>query len=381
MALHKYISRSCADYYGDLKTKLGEYAVLVENYNTTIKSNYLDNPEVDEALRGAVFLQSIHRIYEVIQQQEIVEDAAGQMLSTISGSYTESTNDSESNVLKSTNLYQKFGNLSNISDPVLTSTNIQWDSEEFEKRTTITYDASGKPQSVQKTEDVPTMYVYGYNDQFPIAQVINATMDQIAYTGFEDDYDFTNPPISRFQLPDPPPGLADCQTVYTNCITNDDDPDNPDCEQQFSQCVADLSMFSNISKAGEQSFSGVLEWNGPIGDYIFSAWVFGTGELVLNGTSHLIDAPDWQYFEIRLDNISAIRIDASQMYIDETRIHPPDARMTTFTYHLAYGVTSKNDPNNVVTKYRYGPKGRLKYIYDHRDNIVQKFDYEFVTNE
>ena len=63
--------------------------------------------------------------------------------------------------------------------------------------------------------------------------------------------------------------------------------------------------------------------------------------------------------------------------IDEVRIHPAGALMTTFTYQPLVGMTSATDPNNKVSYYEYDSYGRLKYIRDEEYNILSAYQYHY----
>jgi YD repeat-containing protein len=51
----------------------------------------------------------------------------------------------------------------------------------------VSYDTYGNLLQQQLKKDVPKSYKWGYNHNFPIAEVVNATEGQIFYTSFEDD--------------------------------------------------------------------------------------------------------------------------------------------------------------------------------------------------
>jgi YD repeat-containing protein len=63
--------------------------------------------------------------------------------------------------------------------------------------------------------------------------------------------------------------------------------------------------------------------------------------------------------------------------IDEVRVYPADARMTTYTYDPLIGMTSSSDENNVTTFYEYDSFGRLKLIRDNNRNILKTYDYHY----
>ena len=63
--------------------------------------------------------------------------------------------------------------------------------------------------------------------------------------------------------------------------------------------------------------------------------------------------------------------------IDELRLYPPEGQMTTHTYDPMLGITSSSDATNVVTSYEYDEMQRLKFIRDHRGNIVRQNGYYY----
>jgi YD repeat-containing protein len=54
--------------------------------------------------------------------------------------------------------------------------------------------------------------------------------------------------------------------------------------------------------------------------------------------------------------------------------------MTTYTYDpLFYEISSVTDPNDVISYYEYDLYGHLKYIKDFEGNILQRYEYNYVT--
>ncbi|PWG77947.1 hypothetical protein [Pararcticibacter amylolyticus] len=72
---------------------------------------------------------------------------------------------------------------------------------------------------------------------------------------------------------------------------------------------------------------------------------------------------------------SSIVIGTSGSYIDELRVYPESALMTTFTYDPLVGITSEIDPRNRITTYEYDSLQRLKIIRDYDNKILKSYDY------
>ncbi len=63
--------------------------------------------------------------------------------------------------------------------------------------------------------------------------------------------------------------------------------------------------------------------------------------------------------------------------VDEVRIHPAGAQMTTYAYDPLVGMTSATDTNGQTTYYEYDTFGRLYLVKDSEGNILKKYEYHF----
>ncbi len=55
----------------------------------------------------------------------------------------------------------------------------------------------------------------------------------------------------------------------------------------------------------------------------------------------------------------------------------PNAQIITYTYKPLVGVTSITDPRGITTYYEYDSFGRLEFIKDNQQNIIEKYEYHY----
>jgi len=65
--------------------------------------------------------------------------------------------------------------------------------------------------------------------------------------------------------------------------------------------------------------------------------------------------------------------------LDELRLYPSNAQLSSTTYDPLIGKTSEADLNNRITYYEYDNLGRLRFIKDESMNIVKMYEYNNVS--
>ena len=197
------------------------------------------------------------------------------------------------------------------------------------------YDTWGNPLELSKEHDMRISYLWNHDKTFVVAEVKNAARGDIAYTGFEgEDY-------GRWQL-------------------------------------TGGTITSTAAFTGGFSFNGIMECTvAGNKNYIVTLWKHGEGTTVVNSQPGevLYTADGWSLLRWEINNATVIEV--SGLEIDEVRVHPADALMTTYTYKPFIGVTASCDVNNKPTWYFYDGFNRLELIKDIDKNIVKKFEYKF----
>lgn len=79
----------------------------------------------------------------------------------------------------------------------------------------------------------------------------------------------------------------------------------------------------------------------------------------------------------------SISLDAQgrEVAIDELRLHPTGAQMTTYTHSPFVGVTSTTDPSGRTTTYEYDGMGRLLRTRDEQGRILSQQQYHYAGGQ
>ncbi len=85
----------------------------------------------------------------------------------------------------------------------------------------------------------------------------------------------------------------------------------------------------------------------------------------------------WQYVETTIESDTLINTVGDP--IDEIRIFPPGAQVTTYSHEKGIGIISVMDINNKGTHFQFDDKRRLKLVVDDDGKILKKYEYHYRT--
>jgi hypothetical protein len=124
------------------------------------------------------------------------------------------------------------------------------------------------------------------------------------------------------------------------------------------------------ARSGSKVWTGTysLSLPGDNGNYTLSYWKSSN-----SGPWTLIN----QTINITSGTVQPLTIGDNSSVIDEVRLFPVGAQMTTYTHDPLIGMTSMTDPNNITTYYEYDSFNRLNFIKDANKNIVKALDYNY----
>ena len=222
------------------------------------------------------------------------------------------------------------------------------------------YDNKGNLLQQTGRDQIPSSQLYSYQASLPIAQVAGAKTNQIAYTSFE-----TANPYNQ---------EGNFQWTYSDNV------------QTVSNAVSGNRVYQSNGGFGA-SVATINEF--PVGEYQVSLWVKSAQPdaavllITKSGTEKIDIALNGEWYcatkRVSLAETSKISLIVMNegMMVDEVRIHPVGAQMTTYTYNPLIGITSETDANNLTTYYEYDNHNRLQLLKDQRKDIRQHYQYVY----
>jgi len=214
----------------------------------------------------------------------------------------------------------------------------------YSKYFTIQLDQDNHIIEQNKENDLRNSFLWDYNKLYQSAETKNATASGIAHTSFE----------------------ADSKGNWTYTGTPATDATAPTGKKAFTI----VNSTNNITKTGLSTTT----------TYIVSYWK-KSGTIAVNGTTPTTGKTinGWTYYEHKVVNPSggSITVSGTNGLIDELRLYPLTAQMTTYTYEPLIGMTSQCDANNNITYYEYDSFGRLSLVKDQDKNILKRYCYNY----
>lgn len=209
------------------------------------------------------------------------------------------------------------------------------------------YDNMGNPLDMAKENDARVSYLWDYGKSYVVAKVNGANASDVAYTSFEADGwgNWSNGDIAK--------------------IVND--AYSPTGNKHYSGSVylykTSLSTSTNYL---------VSYWTKGTAMYVpgtHSGWPKNLRTVTLNGQT-------WNLYVHRTSGSSTVSVSGTGS-LDELRLCPETAQITTFTWEPLIGIASSSDGGHHLSYYEYDLMGRLSLIRDEEKNILKKFCYNY----
>jgi hypothetical protein len=199
---------------------------------------------------------------------------------------------------------------------------------------------NGAVIEARKPNDLIQSYFWDYNSQYLTAAILNSYVKDIAYSGFE------TASLGSWNITG---GEVNSSVYFTG-----------------------LRSYSLVN-GNSLSASGLSQ-----GKYKVSYWS-QNGALTTTGIiSHTRQKGSWTYYEHSFDNVTSVSLTSNNNnVIDDIRLYPEGAQITTYTYKPLVGISSISDSNGNPIFYEYDSNGRLKVVKDGDGKIVNHFQYHY----
>lgn len=227
---------------------------------------------------------------------------------------------------------------------------ISLDSRYKERITYKQYDTEGNPIELAKTDDGDISYLWGYEKRYPIAEIKNASYGQVAYTSFE-----STPNEGNWTFAGSPTNVIAAKT---------------------GKFVYALSPTSTLGK-GLVPGKYYLEYYAKAPITIAAA----VAPVIVEINTSLPDANGWIYYkkEITITGSTTLTLStgSTPVYVDEVKVYPVQAQMTTYVHDPLIGITHMVDPNGKINYYEYDSFNRLRFVRDSEGNMVKQTVYRY----
>ncbi|WP_333625503.1 hypothetical protein [Sphingobacterium siyangense] len=228
-------------------------------------------------------------------------------------------------------------------------------------------DQKGRPIQISDESGLPTSRLYSERGLL-VGTVVNATLNDIAYSSFEENE-------NRFNT-----GWVFSGLTYA-------DASNVSTDRNLGQ---GLAWFNSCDKQGlnvQKSYflSFLVRQDGS--DLDLGINVYGGSKIMVDSSSVKMQAyengktPWFKKYVFRISGTNRITLTktGASCVIDELRFYPTDAFMTTSKYQATrqgYQISLQVDAHGKHTTNRYDDEGRISQIYDHNEKLKMTKYYQ-----
>jgi YD repeat-containing protein len=304
---------------------------------TTTRTKYaLDFPNNDIA--GVELLRAANRISDPVEQLSMVKvGSANQVAGGLKNTFKSGGGGVLNDKTYKLNTGGKFIPLTNYSET--------YAGYELENSYDF-YDETGNLTLYSTLNSPKTAVLWGYNQQYPIAKVVNVPyIYDVAYTNFESE---NKDHLKGFWT------YSGIPAIDATCPSGD-----------------------NVYPLAGKPITKALYTMGK--KYILSYWYKIGSVITVSGGTVGAEVKknvkgNWIFVEREISPTATVTLSGTG-FIDELGFYPADGQLTTYSYNVGVGLTRSQDPKGQFTTYEYDNEQRVKYIRDQQGNIVKAYDY------
>ncbi|MGI4871138.1 MAG: hypothetical protein ACRYFX_08165 [Janthinobacterium lividum] len=247
------------------------------------------------------------------------------------------------------------------------------------KATCTDYDTRGNLLGLLKEGDVASGYQWGYAGTLPTATVQNAPISQVIHENFEETT--TWGPNLAYDATVAWTGRRSARFSYGSATgTKFEFGPATALPPSIGRRRVRFSCWAKSDGPNAQLFLYMQPWwastiNNSYTDYVQTSGSTN-GQWVL--LQKEVDVPtDVTTIFIRPGGLRSAGIAGQNVWIDDIRVQPVDAQVTTYTHDPLVGPTSATDANNRPTRYEYDGLQRLQLVRDAEGNVTKHLEYHY----
>jgi hypothetical protein len=207
-------------------------------------------------------------------------------------------------------------------------------------------DEMGNLTLSNKTNGPTTAVIWGYNQQYPVAEITNVTsMDDVAFTNFQSD------------------NRTEWKGYWNYSGSSVLDQTSPSADKVYS--LASGPITKTLPATGKKFLLGYWYKSGAV---INITGVTTGPEVVKNNSG------SWIFAEREILSGTALSISGTG-FLDELRLCPVESMMKTYTYSPGIGITRSQDEKGQSMSYEYDSDQQLKFVRDQHGNILKGYQY------
>lgn len=231
------------------------------------------------------------------------------------------------------------------------------------------YDVRGNILQYHEANGINKSYTWSDERPLPLSATVNAKSTDVFFDSFEEET----------------PGWS-TSLIYDNTFSHTGQYSGKIVKATSGELYSHSSHWLNVSLIAPTKFkySGWVYSDGPSADiYLFMKTASEGSYYTIIDHVSTSSVGKWVFLEREYTvpaNISKlnIRIDnngGGTVWFDDIRLHPSDARMTTYTYDANSSLTSESDADNDPIYYEYDLFNRLKLVRDQENKILKQYKY------
>jgi YD repeat-containing protein len=241
--------------------------------------------------------------------------------------------------------------LSTLTESTINSSGVFVSDSHYKTLGVFGYDGSGNLTEQSKANDVVQSILYDYNDSYPVAAINNANQSNVVYTSFETD-----------TIRSGGGWIKDSVTVIATFAMTGKRSCNLSSGRLYKLFTTSIAKPMIVAYWSRNGAITVKQNN--------------TTNIAVTTTGSTVNG--WTYYEHLLPTSTLqVAVSGSNAIIDELRLYPAEAQMTTYTYEPLIGTTSQTDSRGMPVSYEYDGYGRLINIKDEKGNIRQNMKYNY----